>query len=911
MLMKKSFLLGFAAMLLPLTSWAQTKFTVTVTPKTDKTFVYAGDATEDNVEVKVTMQVGEEQPTELTKDTEFKVVSYHNETTGDDFLRNAGKYTVTVQGVDAYRGYVIPAGEFTIERAELKNLTFSAGEKEYGATLADADLSGAITITEENGLLTGQDDQPGELKNALSCLTLTYASNGGKETVGENNIVIVKGLEDAENLSNYCYKEEGAPIYLKITPKVLTATLANATSVYKGEEITLAELTTLAINQEDIVGEDDVKVKFTSVKDGKTLKNVGEYKLVAELDGDNSGNYTLANGGEIDYEITRATLEIEQAEGESLKKTYDGTLGLNGSRNLTSLYKVSSETVAGVTFESLGLSMQAEVSGATGMNKGKYLVHPNNGVKDLGTRFYDNPEDGIQGETELSNYKISYDRENLQFEIEAKTVKYYFTSKGQGYNGSVVASLPEDGYAVETDKDNDFVGDDTWTNKPEAKFNYTGEIKNVGEYPLTYTSEVEATGNYKFEFMNEETVVGETKINVYPITQAPLTIAVAEVEPLDFDADRDYDALAEEWASYSAKKVNITGAKGSDGQPLRRSFTLKFQPKEEGMNVGDSGEYDIVIEKVADDDLADADKIVIENYDITTKNGSLTIKTVSDEITLIGWEDDETETTVAETLKKYAGATLETVTITDLTNYVGSVGEDGNYQYTQADHAFVPGHWYTMVLPFEVKLSELSTQLGYAVFYTPNAEKTKVAADSWSDIYFSITFDKIPANTMMLFRVDGSNEDIADGLTFNKKKIVTLTEEESENGIEINNGIKYVPVYAKKELTGEDYYTEWFMRTTDGKFLGVTALREAEVAEGLDVYPFNAYITTPKPNAPTYVRFFIENSDGSTTAISAVTGDTINNYNAEGWYTIGGVKLNGEPTQKGIYINNGKKVVIK
>jgi hypothetical protein len=29
------------------------------------------------------------------------------------------------------------------------------------------------------------------------------------------------------------------------------------------------------------------------------------------------------------------------------------------------------------------------------------------------------------------------------------------------------------------------------------------------------------------------------------------------------------------------------------------------------------------------------------------------------------------------------------------------------------------------------------------------------------------------------------------------------------------------------------------------------------------------------------------------------------------WYTIDGKKLNGKPTQKGLFINNGRKVVIK
>ena len=34
-------------------------------------------------------------------------------------------------------------------------------------------------------------------------------------------------------------------------------------------------------------------------------------------------------------------------------------------------------------------------------------------------------------------------------------------------------------------------------------------------------------------------------------------------------------------------------------------------------------------------------------------------------------------------------------------------------------------------------------------------------------------------------------------------------------------------------------------------------------------------------------------------------------YAAEAWYTVDGRKLYGEPTQKGVYIVNGRKVVIK
>ena len=31
----------------------------------------------------------------------------------------------------------------------------------------------------------------------------------------------------------------------------------------------------------------------------------------------------------------------------------------------------------------------------------------------------------------------------------------------------------------------------------------------------------------------------------------------------------------------------------------------------------------------------------------------------------------------------------------------------------------------------------------------------------------------------------------------------------------------------------------------------------------------------------------------------------------DGWYTLNGIRLQGAPTEKGVYINNGKKIVIK
>ena len=69
-----------------------------------------------------------------------------------------------------------------------------------------------------------------------------------------------------------------------------------------------------------------------------------------------------------------------------------------------------------------------------------------------------------------------------------------------------------------------------------------------------------------------------------------------------------------------------------------------------------------------------------------------------------------------------------------------------------------------------------------------------------------------------------------------------------------------------------------------------------------------AYLPLGAAVAPAHARqsMNINISDGSVTAIKTLTVDDTN----DSWYTIDGLKLNGKPQRKGLYINNGKKVYI-
>ena len=73
-----------------------------------------------------------------------------------------------------------------------------------------------------------------------------------------------------------------------------------------------------------------------------------------------------------------------------------------------------------------------------------------------------------------------------------------------------------------------------------------------------------------------------------------------------------------------------------------------------------------------------------------------------------------------------------------------------------------------------------------------------------------------------------------------------------------------------------------------------------------------AAATDEDETLPETIKVRLIGADGTVTAIGTLhtrTGEV--NFDSEAWYTLDGKRLAGQPTQKGIYVNNGKKVVIK
>ena len=201
--------------------------------------------------------------------------------------------------------------------------------------------------------------------------------------------------------------------------------------------------------------------------------------------------------------------------------------------------------------------------------------------------------------------------------------------------------------------------------------------------------------------------------------------------------------------------------------------------------------------------------------------------------------------------------------------------------------------WNTMVLPFDISVADLSAALGYAIVNVVKPEAT-----TGDKVKFQLEMDEIPANTPFAVKTTkaiANNQVIDFGLQTIKYEANPAVGAGADN---IFHG-----AYTSMDITSAN---------PEYRFCaGNVWPHISEAGSKFVVRPFNAYMEIDAANLARDIVFEFEELDGSTTSIKSVDFGSSKAYEADGWYTINGMKLNAAPTEKGIYINNGKKVVVK
>ena len=138
----------------------------------------------------------------------------------------------------------------------------------------------------------------------------------------------------------------------------------------------------------------------------------------------------------------------------------------------------------------------------------------------------------------------------------------------------------------------------------------------------------------------------------------------------------------------------------------------------------------------------------------------------------------------------------------------------------------------------------------------------------------------------------------------------------------VESGWKFIGTYDTQNFSASNDDIYGFVGTAG---TGTEVGSFVQVGGYVRVKPMRAYMQAPAPpnnaraysgsssdTAPGALRIRLLGSNGETTGIVSLAPDPSPKGEGSGyWYTLDGRKLQGKPTQKGLYINNGKKVVIK
>ena len=601
-------------------------------------------------------------------------------------------------------------------------------------------------------------------------------------------------------------------------------------------------------------------------------------------------NEIVRNDYDVTYNITRAPLTI--TADDFLELTY-GTVKDD--------YVADVAGLVGATDQAKHL-MEGHAAGFIGTLKVKNVSNGNVGehtgalvpyfVKDDGTEVALDLTTADNNDAASDNYTITAVAGKLNVIPAEITVKVAPATLGYGVaptSGALVAAdntfrlvyvsgLP----AEEEAKFDELV--DYSTNPADYGYNAVemADINETTGYDLLYSGTATAT-NYTIKFENN------SKAGKLLVTKRPVRFVVKDGLTISYDQLTTFQTAISDLAAledagtlntYIDQTVGALDGKtyydllgGHKWSDLIASMTL------ETAQIGDNA---LTLEaKSSEDDIA-------KNYQITLVGGNLTI-TKDASVTLM-------------TLARIGSADFNTDKNTAAETIHANNGKIRDVQITFPGQTMYGNKWYAMVLPFATSVKQISEAFGYAIVDIFN-----VNSNDPNDVSFKVHMGDIEANQPFIVKI---YKDIkADDANVTYPGLLTGVLFENVEIAESNNttltdgyGNQFIGLYSGK-LGGFNVEYDW----TYGLGKDATTYQPIDNANFF-IRPLGAYVHFKDPQEHNARTITIEELGGETTVIQ-INSDATDD--AKGWYNMNGVKMNAAPAQKGVYIHNGKKVVIK
>ena len=426
----------------------------------------------------------------------------------------------------------------------------------------------------------------------------------------------------------------------------------------------------------------------------------------------------------------------------------------------------------------------------------------------------------------------------------------------------------------------------------------TYEYKLAGAADNTYTAEVPtALGSYNVRVVASSVKGKGAYADLAEIECTPAQFSIIPrvvnvvIKPVTLAKGSTVETL-----NAHAKVEAGWDANVKENERASIQFNFKFDPTKVGADktlvIGEGGRISQGTGFVDDNNAIIAelkDGAYNDNYDVHFTAGDLIFG--ASELTL-----DPTDATLATKITE-AEATNEKYTV-EFDNLKMKIGE-----------------WYAMVLPFDIDpLMMVDAASRYVVFNELNKDLT-----TDQNFKFTLKLDKIPAGTPFLVKFAAKTGDTeetkVDWSTFDFGA-ATFNIKDDLNDV-VTDYVSFKGTYAPFSMQNNKKYADngadlqdrvWWLCDTDynGKNTWLKPTNKDH-----NVAPMEAYLIAAEGWTSYAPNITVEDFDGSVTAIKSISADQIHGITAKGMYNLNGMKMNNVPTQKGVYIVNGKKVVIK
>ena len=465
-------------------------------------------------------------------------------------------------------------------------------------------------------------------------------------------------------------------------------------------------------------------------------------------------------------------------------------------------------------------------------------------------------------------------------------------------NGTYTVTPSTEGYFVTVEWEKKY-GDTQWTKTVTWTFGDSKETAEpiTGDKPFTddeigfsWTDDQEPTTPDTYESGTDFTITypeGGNVIGGYQVTyEGTATITKADAIIIAVKT------LGSEYPvpptlSFDNKRVTVTGTTFAEVAAYG-DFVLTYTKPEVGF-IKDGAPVQVEFNGKAygtatGEEVNPEDWAWAANYEkVTVKSGKVMV-TAPDEITLdvVAFNKasyDEEYDVNDQLIRDYHGTPVKKI------HFAASA---------QNDYVVKRDQWYSMVLPFDATVRQI--QKIFNGFVAVDILDTNHSAAAASQIKFSLTVGDVEANTPFIAKTDLDYTFPAENSTI-----------EDANGIEIK--------YPVDGAIAEDANGNQFIGTYEAFFADdATSYDLINLSKGavspavVDAYvrPLGAYIKVAPGVPNNEVRIFIEEPDGTITAINGVNAETMS---TEGVYNLSGQRVS--RAQKGIFIKDGKKVLVK